>query len=229
MGNTVEPHVAKADPKDWFKKPERPPTPDPKWNEGKTVDNKPTQKWLSDLAKAETSSKTFNDLMRTPIDFRAFVMNRLQINWNNPECDRYLFDLINPLLLVKSGNRQIILVDYFFNNDLAYLQGGSTDRTYMTSLIKTKAAKYDLPGIEDMVTNLWSSIKVAYDKHALLEGDFLRIHLHDIEDMLLLIVQNRLFNLKGEDIVHLAAALRMFTRRIVIQKRVEDLQLGVES
>ncbi|GJW76987.1 hypothetical protein Tco_0138669, partial [Tanacetum coccineum] len=40
---------------------------------------------------------------------------------------------------------------------------------------------------------------------------------------------NRLFNLNGEDIVHLAAALRMFTRRIVIQKRVEDLQLGVES
>ncbi|GKC03328.1 hypothetical protein Tco_0994938 [Tanacetum coccineum] len=61
-----------------------------------------------------------------------------------------------------------------------------------------------------------------------MEGDFLRIHLHDIEDMLLLIVQNRLFNLKGEDIVHLATALRMFTRRIVIQKRVEDLQLGVE-
>nr|GEU99348.1 hypothetical protein [Tanacetum cinerariifolium] len=40
---------------------------------------------------------------------------------------------------------------------------------------------------------------------------------------------NRLFNLKGEDIVPLAAALRMFTRRIVIQKRVEDLQVGVES
>ncbi|GKE86457.1 hypothetical protein Tco_1560199, partial [Tanacetum coccineum] len=51
-----------------------------------------------------------------------------------------------------------------------------------------------------------------------MEGDFLRLHLNDIEDMLLLVVQNRLFNLKGEDIMHLAAALRMFTRRIVIQK-----------
>ncbi|GJV92008.1 hypothetical protein Tco_1539821 [Tanacetum coccineum] len=38
----------------------------------------------------------------------------------------------------------------------------------MTSLTKTKAAKYDLKGIEDMVPNLWSPIKVAYDKHALL-------------------------------------------------------------
>ncbi|GKE14329.1 hypothetical protein Tco_1421906, partial [Tanacetum coccineum] len=62
-----------------------------------------------------------------------------------------------------------------------------------------------------------------------MEGDFLQLHLHDIEDMLILLVQNRLFNLKGDVIVHLAAELRMFTRRIVIHKRVEDLQLGVKS
>ncbi|GKA70247.1 hypothetical protein Tco_0776311 [Tanacetum coccineum] len=80
MGNTDETPIVNVDPKDWFKKPERPPTPDPEWNECKSVDNKPTQKWLSDLAKAEKSSKTFNDLMSTPIDFSAFVMNRLQIS-----------------------------------------------------------------------------------------------------------------------------------------------------
>ncbi|GJS01053.1 hypothetical protein Tco_0317561 [Tanacetum coccineum] len=61
------------------------------------------------------------------------------------------------------------------------------------------------------------------------EGDFPRLYINDIEDMLLLFIQNRLFNLKGDVIVHFAATLRMFTRRIVIQKRVEDLQLGVES
>ncbi|GJY08292.1 hypothetical protein Tco_0375346 [Tanacetum coccineum] len=33
---------------------------------------------------------------------------------------------------------------------------------------RTKAAKYDLQGIEDMVPNLWSPIKVAYNRHALL-------------------------------------------------------------
>nr|GEY64315.1 hypothetical protein [Tanacetum cinerariifolium] len=141
---------------------------------------------------------------------------------------KYPFDLSKPLSLVQSRNRQIVLVDYFFNNDLTYLQGGSTDRTYTTSLTKTKVAKYNLPGIEDMVPTLWSPIKVAYDKHDLL-GDFPRLHLNDIEDMLLLVVHNRLFNLKGEDIVHLAAALHMFTRHIVIQKSVEDLQLGIES
>ncbi|GJX20409.1 hypothetical protein Tco_0223086 [Tanacetum coccineum] len=208
-GNIDEPPVVNVDPKDWFKKPKRPPTPDPEWNKGKSVENKSTQKWLSDLAKAEKSSRTFDDLMSTLIDFSAFVMNRLQISeltqdilvrpaynilkgtctsyvklyynmeecykalsgqlyWNNPEGDRYPFDLSKPLPLVMSRNRQIILIDYFFNNDLAYLQGGSIDRTYTTSLTKIKAAKYDLPGIEDMVPNLWSPVKVAYDKHALL-------------------------------------------------------------
>nr|GEU95827.1 retrovirus-related Pol polyprotein from transposon TNT 1-94 [Tanacetum cinerariifolium] len=72
MGNINEPPVVKADPKDWFKKPKRPTTLDPEWNEGKTVDNMPTQKLLSDLAKAESSSKTFDDLMSTSIDFSAF-------------------------------------------------------------------------------------------------------------------------------------------------------------
>nr|GEW03331.1 putative reverse transcriptase domain-containing protein [Tanacetum cinerariifolium] len=174
MGNTDEPHVIKADPNDWFKKLERPLTPDPEWDEGKIVDIKPTQKWLSDLAKAETSSKTFDDLMSIPIDSDAFVMNRPQISdlikdlLNNHEGDIYPFNLSKPLPLVKSRNHQIVSVDYFFNNDLAYLKGESTGRTYTTSLTKTKAAKYDLPRIKDMVPSLWSLIKVAYDKHALL-------------------------------------------------------------
>ncbi|GJT43052.1 hypothetical protein Tco_0951767 [Tanacetum coccineum] len=39
--------------------------------------------------------------------------------------------------------------------------------TYTTSTTKIKAARYDLPGIEDMVPNIWSSVKVAYDRYAL--------------------------------------------------------------
>ncbi|GKA28607.1 hypothetical protein Tco_0714852 [Tanacetum coccineum] len=57
--------------------------------------------------------------------------------------------------------------DYFFNNDLKYLQGGVSTMTYTNSITKTKAAQYHLPGIEDMVPNIWVHVKVAYDKHAL--------------------------------------------------------------
>nr|GEV26877.1 hypothetical protein [Tanacetum cinerariifolium] len=61
------------------------------------------------------------------------------------------------------------------------------------------------------------------------EGDFPRLHLHDIEDMLLLLVQKKFSNLERDVIFDLGVALQMFTRRSVILKRVEDLQLGVES
>ncbi|GKE18335.1 hypothetical protein Tco_1425912, partial [Tanacetum coccineum] len=61
------------------------------------------------------------------------------------------------------------------------------------------------------------------------EGDFSRLRINDIEDMLILMVQNRLINLSGDDIADFAIVLRMFIRSLVIQKRVKDLQLGVES
>nr|GFC86769.1 hypothetical protein [Tanacetum cinerariifolium] len=47
--------------------------------------------------------------------------------------------------------------------------------------------------------------------------------------MLLLLVQKKLSNLTVEERFAFNVSLRMFTRRIVIQRRVEDLQLGVES
>ncbi|GKF46711.1 hypothetical protein Tco_0136513, partial [Tanacetum coccineum] len=41
------------------------------------------------------------------------------------------------------------------------------------------------------------------------EGDFVNLHLNDIEDMLLLIVQHKLFHLNSDVIVDLAVALHM--------------------
>ncbi|GKD91662.1 hypothetical protein Tco_1367169 [Tanacetum coccineum] len=48
------------------------------------------------------------------------------------------------------------------------------------------------------------------------EGDFVDLYLNDIEDMLLLIVD-------------FIVALRVFTRSLILKRRVEDLQLGVKS
>ncbi|GJY94044.1 hypothetical protein Tco_0510405 [Tanacetum coccineum] len=61
------------------------------------------------------------------------------------------------------------------------------------------------------------------------EGDFPRLNLRDIEDLLLLLVQKKVSNLGNDVLFDLNVALRMFTRRIVILKRVEDIQLGVKS
>ncbi|GKA78760.1 hypothetical protein Tco_0785297 [Tanacetum coccineum] len=61
------------------------------------------------------------------------------------------------------------------------------------------------------------------------EGDFHRLRIQDIEDMLLLLVQGKMTNLSVEERIAFNVSLRMFTRSVVIQRRVEDLQLGVES
>ncbi|GJY65718.1 hypothetical protein Tco_0467956 [Tanacetum coccineum] len=191
------------------------------------------------ITKAEKPPLSFDELMSTPINFLAYVMNnhvgpafnllkgtcrsRVELeyhfeecykvvidllDWNNPEGQEYLFDLSKPL------------------------------PKYTTSTTKTKAAKYDdIQGIKDMVLLLWSPVKhdvfftkrtiaityvkvmtwydygyledivVRIEDHKLYkfkEGDFPRLNLRDIEDMLLLL-------------------------HVVILKRVEDLQLGVES
>ncbi|GKE77361.1 hypothetical protein Tco_1543481 [Tanacetum coccineum] len=109
----------------------------------------------------------------------------------------------------------------------------------MTSLTKTKAAQYDLAGIEDMVEvtrkhgyGYLKEIVVRRADNVLYrfkEGDFPHLRVNDIEDVLLLGVHNWLPNLSGDDISDFAIALRMFTRSLVTKKRVEDLQLGVKS
>ncbi|GKB86124.1 retrovirus-related pol polyprotein from transposon TNT 1-94 [Tanacetum coccineum] len=208
-GNTDDQPADEAVSKDdWWKKPEKPPTPDCEWNKRQVVDFRPSQTWITKMAKDKEPLRLFNELMRTPIDFSAFVMNRLKIekltpetlvgpaydlmkgtcksfveleydfqevfkamtdrlNWTNPEGDVYPFNLSKPLPLIQDDRgRQVIPVDYFINNDLLYLQGGSAIRKYTTSTTKTKSAVYDnIKGIEDMVPNLWSPTKVPYDKH----------------------------------------------------------------
>ncbi|GKC70484.1 hypothetical protein Tco_1116367 [Tanacetum coccineum] len=61
------------------------------------------------------------------------------------------------------------------------------------------------------------------------EADFPKLHLNDSEDMYLIYAQNKLHHLKGDEQVDLVTALCLFIRRIVLIKRVEDVQLRVKS
>nr|GFA04508.1 hypothetical protein [Tanacetum cinerariifolium] len=71
----------KAAPKhDWFQKLSKPQTPDHAWNKSKSIDFRLPQKWISTITKARQPPHTFNELMGTPIDFSAYVMNRLKID-----------------------------------------------------------------------------------------------------------------------------------------------------
>ncbi|GKF43475.1 hypothetical protein Tco_0130027, partial [Tanacetum coccineum] len=91
-----------------------------------------------------------------------------RLDCTNPEGHEYPFDLSKLLPLIEDQSRQVVPANYFINNDLEYLKGGSVSKKYMTSTTKTKATKYDtIEGIEDMVPSLWSLVKIAYDKYAM--------------------------------------------------------------
>ncbi|GJT64148.1 hypothetical protein Tco_1015628 [Tanacetum coccineum] len=174
------------------------------------------------LARKEDPCESFNELMDTPLDFSAFVLNRLkvdtlnpellvdptfellkgsckslveleyfleevckattdQLDWNNPEGQQYPHDLRKPLPLIpNSRGRRVIPFDNFINNDLAYLSGDVSSRTYATSVTKTKAADYGhIKWIEDLVPNtMWINRECArdvYSRHIILAVTKLKI------------------------------------------------------
>nr|GEY17285.1 hypothetical protein [Tanacetum cinerariifolium] len=152
----------------------------------------------------------------------------VRLDWNNPKGQEYPFNLIKPLSLIEDRGRQVVSIGYFINNDLEYLKGRSSSKKYMTSTTKTKATKYDdIQHIKDMVPsrlNFEGKIRRSTSLRKVTFQD-----LRDIEDMLLLLVQKKIASLERDVIFELNVALQIFTRRVVILKRVEDLQLGVKS
>ncbi|GJY73094.1 hypothetical protein Tco_0477525 [Tanacetum coccineum] len=63
-----------------LRKPDKPPNPNRALNKSKSVNFRPPQKWISTIAKARQPPCIFDELMGTPIDFSAYVMNRLKID-----------------------------------------------------------------------------------------------------------------------------------------------------
>ncbi|GKB18618.1 hypothetical protein Tco_0852541 [Tanacetum coccineum] len=61
------------------------------------------------------------------------------------------------------------------------------------------------------------------------EGNFNRLRIEDIEDMLLLLVQGKLTNFTIEERLAFNVSLRVFTRSVVIQRHVEDLYLAYSN
>ncbi|GJR04717.1 hypothetical protein Tco_0527701 [Tanacetum coccineum] len=224
--NEDEPRNETASRRDWFKKPTPPQEPtDSDWNIGKTTQEGPTQNWLMTLVASTSTDNlllkgTRSNYVELEYDFEeCYKALSEKLDWENPEGGDYPFDLSKPLPLIKHGKRQRVPFEFFINNDLKYLQGGILTMTYTTSTTKTKAAKYDLPGIEDIVPNIWSLVKV------------MRKHGYGyVEEIIVGRADNVLYRFKeGDDVADFAIALRMFTRSLVIHKRVEYLQLGVKS
>ncbi|GKA57362.1 hypothetical protein Tco_0756550 [Tanacetum coccineum] len=138
--------------------------------------------------------------------------------------------MIKPLPLQDKEGRLTIPVEFFFNNDLGYLKAGNKERSYSSSITKTPAASVQVEKrsvygyLKEIVVKRAGQILYKFK-----EGDLLDLQLNDIEDMLLLIAQNKLSNLEGDVIVDFVTTVKMFTQGIIFKNSVEYVQLGVES
>ncbi|GJX18900.1 hypothetical protein Tco_0221577 [Tanacetum coccineum] len=156
------------------------------------------------IAQAKKPPLMFDELMSTHIDFSAYVMHNLKI-------DNLTQDILQAIALplIEAQGRQVVPADYFFNNDLEYLKGGSASR---------KESKHDVFSRKRIIAVTHVKVMKWYGYGYLEEIIGRR------EDQTL-----HKFKEEKDVIFDLNVALRMFTRCIVIIKRVEDHQLGVES
>ncbi|GJX26117.1 hypothetical protein Tco_0232413 [Tanacetum coccineum] len=141
----------------------------------------------------EDLHESFNELMNTPLNFSAFVMNRLKVDTLTPEL------LVGPTFkLMKGSCKSLVELKYFFEE--AYK--ATTDQLDWNTL-EGQQYPHDLLEWHNYKHLDWITVRRDDDKlYKFKEGDFKRLRIQDIKDMLLLLVQG---------------------------KRMEDLQLGVES
>ncbi|GJT51415.1 hypothetical protein Tco_0977572 [Tanacetum coccineum] len=168
-----------------------------------------------------------------------------KLDWINPEGHQYPHDLRQPLPLVpNSQGRHVIPFHHFINNDLEYLRGGESSRKYSTSV--TKGPWCRLRGISHWAkcegqfyafATSRESARDVYSKRRIITVTKVEIvewqnykHLDWItvrrdDDVLYKFKEGDLPRLNGTKTLKILLLLSS----VVIQRRVEDLQLGVES
>nr|GEU38094.1 hypothetical protein [Tanacetum cinerariifolium] len=85
----------------WFLKQAKPLTPNRAWNKTLPATHGRIQPWISNLAKKADSRTSFNELIDTPVNFLAFVMNQLKVDTLTPKL------LANPTYELMKGSCKI--------------------------------------------------------------------------------------------------------------------------
>nr|GEZ01159.1 hypothetical protein [Tanacetum cinerariifolium] len=108
------------------------------WHKINTVDKRPPQLWITQMAQAAGTQSSFNEFLATPIDFSAFIMNRLKIDNLTQEV------LTGPTYdLIKGTCKSVVELEY-------HLEEAGAQVKNTTSITKMKAADYgQVKWIED--------------------------------------------------------------------------------
>nr|GEZ58939.1 hypothetical protein [Tanacetum cinerariifolium] len=218
-------------------------------HKGLNLDRRWQASLISELAKRTDSRFFFNELMDTPMDFSNFLLNRLKVDTLTPEL------LAGPTYeLMKGSCKSLVELKFLLEEvykattdqlDWVNPEGDSSCK-YTTYVTKTKAADYGyIKWIKDLVPRtMWiqfygfavnrESARDVYSKRRIIAVTQLKIfEWHNYKHLDWITVRrddDKLYKFKEvEERFAFNVSLRMFTRSIIIQRRMEDLQLDVES
>nr|GEU59257.1 hypothetical protein [Tanacetum cinerariifolium] len=205
--DTLKPKTRKTLNPEWFKQPPRHPTPDHEWNKSQYVLNE---------VKIENITQ---DILLEP----AFNLLKEYLNTSDPKVT-----YIKSITKIKVAKYKIKGI-----KDMVHTLWSTIKHAYDKDA--EKGIKHQGESVSVKKLHGYSHLKeIVVERsdqqlYKFKEGDFVDLHLNNIEDMLRLSVQHKLFYLDGNFIIDFIMALRMFIRSLILKRRVEDLQLGVES
>ncbi|GJU23999.1 hypothetical protein Tco_1162620 [Tanacetum coccineum] len=163
-----------------------------------------------------------------------------KLDWENPEGGDYPFDLSKPLPLIKRGKRQR---EYHLNSLSTMISNVEDMVPNIWIPVKVAYDKYTLWGISHWREQRKSFYAFArgmqsrgdvYSTKRILAVTRVSVMMKHrygyLEEIVVRRADNIIYRFKeGDDVPDFAIALRMFTKSLVIQRLVEDLQLEVES
>nr|GEX85921.1 hypothetical protein [Tanacetum cinerariifolium] len=159
---------------------------------------------------------------------QACISRSRRVDWTNLKGDQVKVDINRPLPLGGSPGHVTIQTQFFFNKYLEYLRYDSKGSSPALLISKMKDASYPDFDLEllmpkqihaspsrrkEVISNMriLSVVRIkAYSRY----GDF--------EDLNMLFLQGHLDHLPSSDKQMLSTAVKLWTRNLVIQQRVED-------
>ncbi|GJV48405.1 hypothetical protein Tco_1438617 [Tanacetum coccineum] len=213
-------HLPKIKPRPKWLKPileeDRPATPKPDWSIPMNDLSEPENNWANSLTKSYKDPEE-NKLLRKTGDMGSFI------TWF---CKRIGKKKLSKSDLEGPSFKWFKRKEFYITRHSA-----PSDRSKVRSHIQILSVvslktleRYGYAYLKEIVLRIAN-----YKEYKILEADFKNLHSKDFEDLYLLHLQGQLNHLSGDDKVHLFNSVNLWIRNIVIRKRVENLQLGIES
>nr|GEY20646.1 hypothetical protein [Tanacetum cinerariifolium] len=169
----------------------KPPTHNHAWNKTLSATYGRIQPWISNLAKKANSRTSFNELMDTPVDFLAFMMNQFKVDTLNSEL------LAGPTYkLMKGSCKSLVELELFLKEFYGFAINRESARDVYSKRRIIAVTELQIVKWHNYKHLDWITVRRDDDKlYKLKKRDFKRLRIQDIKDMLLLLVQGKLTNL----------------------------------